>query len=285
MSSAPNHAVVYRLALASDWEAAKAAGVDYAGEALDSASGFIHFSTLAQAQETAKLYFRGNGSVCLLTVDVAKLPPGALKWEPVPQRNDLMPHLYGPLPLSAVVGARRLDLSEEGVPMVPAALLGTDRPAPTPTPFRIKTLADGAPCSMGVGVGVFVVNEAAHPGCVLLGRRKGSDGSGTWALPGGHLDFGETFEACAAREVREETGCGCVSAEYATTNNAVDLPNAYHYVVIFVLLRTTDEPQNLEPDKCEGWEWVRWDSNAFPQPLFKALDNVRQEGYQVPFQA
>ena len=53
-----------------------------------------------------------------------------------------------------------------------------------------------------VGVGVIVLRD----GLVLLGERIGSHGSRTWALPGGHLEFGETVEQCAAREVREETG-------------------------------------------------------------------------------
>jgi 8-oxo-dGTP diphosphatase len=53
-----------------------------------------------------------------------------------------------------------------------------------------------------VGVGVFVKKD----GKILVGKRKGSHGGGTWALPGGHLEPGESFETCCKREVLEETG-------------------------------------------------------------------------------
>eukprot|EP00747_Dinoflagellata_sp_TGD_P208566 gnl/TRDRNA2_/TRDRNA2_82034_c0_seq1.p1 gnl/TRDRNA2_/TRDRNA2_82034_c0~~gnl/TRDRNA2_/TRDRNA2_82034_c0_seq1.p1 ORF type:complete len:166 (+),score=32.43 gnl/TRDRNA2_/TRDRNA2_82034_c0_seq1:69-566(+) len=152
------------------------------------------------------------------------------------------------------------------------------------SPFKIKRGKDGVtPCSMGVGVGCFVVS-AAHPGCIILGRRISSDGSGTYALPGGHLEFGESFADCSRREVLEETGCKCDSVMLSTIDNAIDVDKGYHYVVIFTLCETRDEPQNLEEDKCSGWEWVPWDTDAFPMPLFTALDNVRRKGFS-PFQA
>ena len=54
-----------------------------------------------------------------------------------------------------------------------------------------------------VGVAVFVLNEKGH---VLIGKRTGSRGAGTLALPGGHLELHESFYDCAARETFEETG-------------------------------------------------------------------------------
>ncbi|CBQ73543.1 conserved hypothetical protein [Sporisorium reilianum SRZ2] len=54
-----------------------------------------------------------------------------------------------------------------------------------------------------VGVAVFVSNEKGH---ILIGKRTGSHGAGTLALPGGHLELHESFYDCAAREVYEETG-------------------------------------------------------------------------------
>ncbi|WP_312464265.1 nucleotide triphosphate diphosphatase NUDT15, partial [Pantoea endophytica] len=53
-----------------------------------------------------------------------------------------------------------------------------------------------------VGIGVLVFRD----GKLLLGQRKGSHGAGDWSAPGGHLEFGESPEACARREVLEETG-------------------------------------------------------------------------------
>jgi uncharacterized protein (DUF952 family) len=112
---------VYRLAPQAAWEAAVASGQPYEGGQLDTDSGFIHLSTHAQAGETAAMFFKGAADTMLLTVDVGKLPPDTLKWEPVAHRDDgdLLPHLYSSLPLDSVTEAVLLQLNEAGEPQLP----------------------------------------------------------------------------------------------------------------------------------------------------------------------
>lgn len=67
----------------------------------------------------------------------------------------------------------------------------------------------------------------------MLLHRLGSHGSGTFALPGGHLEFGESWEDCARREVLEETGLQLESIRFETAINSIFGPDS-HYVTIFM---------------------------------------------------
>jgi 8-oxo-dGTP diphosphatase len=57
-------------------------------------------------------------------------------------------------------------------------------------------------------------------------------------LPGGHLEVGESFEACAKREVFEETGIVLDEREidFLTTTNDV-FSDERHYVTVFVVAK------------------------------------------------
>ena len=95
--------VIYRIISAADWAGAQAAG-GFAGTAHDRRDGFIHFSTAAQAAETAAKHYAGQADLLLLQVDtdrLAALDAGLLKWE-ASRNDDLFPHLYGILPVAAV---------------------------------------------------------------------------------------------------------------------------------------------------------------------------------------
>ena len=102
---------IYKLVDGVEWEAARAAGT-YDGSAVDRADGYIHMSTAAQLPETARRHYAGRGGLVLAAVDATALG-AALKWEPS-RGGDLFPHLYGPLPLSAVRSERPLSIGDEG---------------------------------------------------------------------------------------------------------------------------------------------------------------------------
>jgi 8-oxo-dGTP diphosphatase len=128
---------------------------------------------------------------------------------------------------------------------------------------------------VGVGVGVLVIQD----GLVLLGRRRGSHGAGTWSAPGGRLEFGEDIEDCAVRELQEETGLTASAIELGPYTNDVFAEAQEHYVTVFVVARGIEgTPRNLEPEKCEGWAWYAWDQ--FPEPLFTPLRNLRCIGWK-----
>jgi len=101
--------IVYKLVPSSLWPTQ---GQAFDGAPVDLADGFIHFSTKAQVAETAARHFAGQDNLLLVAIDAGKLGE-ALKWEPS-RGGDLFPHLYGPLPLSAVLWARPLKLGRDG---------------------------------------------------------------------------------------------------------------------------------------------------------------------------
>ncbi len=113
-----HHPAIYHLCTAGEWRAAEAAGV-YNGSSQDTADGFIHFSTKAQAPTSAAKHRAGQTGLVLLAVDPALLGE-ALKWEPS-RGGDLFPHLHGPLPVTAVLSALDLPLGPDGRHIFPPA--------------------------------------------------------------------------------------------------------------------------------------------------------------------
>ncbi|CAK0862128.1 unnamed protein product [Prorocentrum cordatum] len=129
-----------------------------------------------------------------------------------------------------------------------------------------------------VGVGCILRRP---DGKVLLGERLGSHGAGRMALPGGHLEHGESFEATAIREVAEETGIDITGeVRHVATTNDIMTQEGKHYVTVFMLADVPQdaEARNLEPHKCKGWSWVSWqDIREIPASrCFLPLTNLIQ---------
>jgi len=128
-----------------------------------------------------------------------------------------------------------------------------------------------------VGVGVLILND----GKVLLGKRKGSHGFGCWSPPGGHLEFGESLEECALRELSEEAGVKVKNLRFLTATNDIFKIEGKHYLTIFMLSEFDfGEVKVLEPEKFECWGWFSW--SKLPQPLFLPMENLLKQGFN-PF--
>ena len=106
---------IYKILSRTAWLAAQAEG-RFTGAAIDLADGYIHFSTEAQAQETARRHFHGVEDLLVLEVEAADLGE-ALKWEPS-RGGDLFPHLYGALDVQLVRVVTPAPLGPDGVPQL-----------------------------------------------------------------------------------------------------------------------------------------------------------------------
>ncbi len=137
---------------------------------------------------------------------------------------------------------------------------------------------------VGAGFGVMLLRENK----VLLGRRhidpEKADselrGEGTWTMPGGKLEFGESFEEGAKREVMEETGIEIDDPEVMCVSN--DMNDHAHFVTVGLIAKKFEgEPRVMEPDEIVEWRW--FDLDALPSPIFfpsaRLADNYKKMSF------
>jgi len=125
-----------------------------------------------------------------------------------------------------------------------------------------------------VGVGIMILKNKK----VLLGKRKGSHGEGEYAFPGGHLEYMESFEDCAKREINEECGIKINNIRFQFLANVTKYAPK-HYVHIGLLADWKDgEAKVLEPDKSETWDWYEFDK--LPKPMFE-MCKIAINSYQT----
>ena len=110
--------LIFKIFRSDEWSTLRAQG-ETAGAPIDVADGYVHFSTAAQAAETAAKHFAGQDDLFLLAVETDPLGDD-LKWE-VSRGDALFPHLYRPLNLADVAWALPLPLVN-GTHQFPAGL-------------------------------------------------------------------------------------------------------------------------------------------------------------------
>ena len=122
-----------------------------------------------------------------------------------------------------------------------------------------------------VGIGVIVYNKENK---ILFIKRKGKHGHGEWSFPGGKLDFGESFEECARREVLQEVGIEISNPEFVDVTNDLFPDHDLHFITIFMKSNhVSGDPTNLEPDKCFEVKWSTLEEIS-KEPIFTPITNL-----------
>jgi glutathione S-transferase len=107
---------IYHLALQGEWREAVESGEHYRrstlGKSLED-EGYIHCSFAAQVQVIADLVYRGRRDVVLLVIEPSRLQAD-VRVENLDGDDALFPHIYGPLPVDAVVRVAAVPVDANG---------------------------------------------------------------------------------------------------------------------------------------------------------------------------
>jgi 8-oxo-dGTP diphosphatase len=139
---------------------------------------------------------------------------------------------------------------------------------------------------VGAGLGVILEKD----GKILLGLRhpdpdkadSAFKSAGEWSLPGGKIDFGETLEECAIREVKEETGIVIKDPQIISIHNCKN--EHAHFLTAGVVAREWEgEAQVKEPDEMVEWKWFDKNDLPFPRyfPSFLVIENYLQGKFYI----
>lgn len=129
-----------------------------------------------------------------------------------------------------------------------------------------------------VGVGTIVIKD----GKLLMGKRvkKGGHGVGFWSVPGGWLEFNESFEDGARRECLEETGVEVTNPKFFYATNNILKDDGIHTITIFMRgEHFQGEPMVCEQDKFVEVGW--YDINNLPSPLFLPVEILLKSGVKL----
>lgn len=127
------------------------------------------------------------------------------------------------------------------------------------------------PNDVGVGIALLIINDQ---GQVLMLRRQGAHGAGTWCPPGGWVDRTDSsLEKTCVREAKEELGITVpLSGVRFLTVSTEDFPDFRSVTVFYWTRQFFGDPEIQEPDKATEWAWI--DPHNPPNPLFGSLPKI-----------
>jgi 8-oxo-dGTP diphosphatase len=109
-------------------------------------------------------------------------------------------------------------------------------------------------------------------GRLLLVRRGHDPGRGTWSLPGGRIETGESAAEAAAREVREETG---LDVRVGALLQTVDLPGGYR---VHDFAATVTGGELRAGDDADDVRWCTPDDVTLLELSAGLIDELRRMG-------
>ena len=118
-----------------------------------------------------------------------------------------------------------------------------------------------------IGTGLIIVRE----GKMLITKRKGNMGAGSFGTLGGHVEFGEHPSDALRREAKEELDIEIGNLEFISCSSVMKYGKQY-IDVSFTADIISGEPKIMEPDKIESADWYPVDS--LPEPLFEYFKPV-----------
>ena len=140
---------------------------------------------------------------------------------------------------------------------------------------------------IGAGCGVIILNDKNQ---ILMGRRGDDEEKadsemheeGTWTLPGGNIEYGETFFEAGKREAKEETNLDVNNLEIICVQT--DLNEFAHYVSVGMVAKSySGELKVMEPNEISAWQW--FDMDKIPKKVFsasrKTLDCYLQRKFYI----
>jgi uncharacterized protein (DUF952 family) len=116
LASRYGRTILFHLAIAQEWDQARSSGEAYRQSTLGvhlEEQGFIHCSFADQVQGVADAVYHGRRDTVLLEIDPS-LVGAQVRIENLEGGDDAFPHVYGPLPVAAVVAARDVPVDADG---------------------------------------------------------------------------------------------------------------------------------------------------------------------------